>query len=502
LKSLGVVWAAKVVLVGRKHSRISTIDNADDADVQWEGVGEGVVMKNWTIVLVVLVSFLFPLGCGGGGEGKQPEDDGNRLCGQTISSDKALSTFELKDDDEHCANLDERDDPPSRVQLFREKCECGRSEALDLSPLSRLGSVKSITVNGRRLDDLNGLQSVRGLEFLNVEGTEVKDLTPLKTLASPRLLEILKISDTSVDDIAVVKDLRGLSQLWASNTKIQDLSPLTSAVRGRVLKYLDVSGSKVTDVTPLGEGVETLNLSKTAIADIGELSAHKIERLGLALTGVKDLSPLIRHLRHKPARLKFLSLIDTPVQDFRPIGQISSLERLDLSGTSITDLRVLDARKNTLGATPKREAILVRKMLLGDLKRLFLRDTKVEDIRPLAAFTNLVELDLSGTLVTDLSPLSVITKGDYAGSPILIKGGMHSLNTLNLSRTAVVDLSPLHGLKKLHNLDLSHTPIKDVSPLLKSGAPWLYTLDLTGTQVSQADLGQLKQRLKHCKIKH
>lgn len=86
----------------------------------------------------------------------------------------------------------------------------------------------------------------------------------------------------------------------------------------------------------------------------------------------------------------------------------------------------------------------------------------------------LEHLDLSGTAVSDLSPLA----------------GMKGLERLYLGKTGVSDLSPFAGMKSLEHLDLSCCKnLADLSPL--KGMKSLYNLDLSGCK-DVTDLSPLK----------
>ena len=121
------------------------------------------------------------------------------------------------------------------------------------------------------------------------------------------------------------------------------------------------------------------------------------------------------------------------------------LQILDLSGTEISDISPLSE--------------------LTQLTKLDLSHTQVTDLSPLSGLTQLTELNLWETEVTDLSPLS----------------GLTQLTALSLSETEVTDLSPLSGLTQLTELYLSETEVTDLSPL--SGLTQLTELDLWVTQV-------------------
>ena len=81
----------------------------------------------------------------------------------------------------------------------------------------------------------------------------------------------------------------------------------------------------------------------------------------------------------------------------------------------------------------------------------------------LGEMENVIQLDLRGTAVSDISVLS----------------GLTSLRILNLRGTLVEDLSPLAGLQRLDILDVSGTWVHDLQPLTE--LPSLRRLDIGGT---------------------
>ena len=130
----------------------------------------------------------------------------------------------------------------------------------------------------------------------------------------------------------------------------------------------------------------------------------------------------------------------------RSIGTLTALKSLDLRGTQVSDLTPLSG--------------------LTALKSLDLRGTQVSDLTPLSGLTALKSLYLSSTQVSDLTPLSSLT----------------ALESLDLTYTQMSDLTPLSGLKALKSLALSDTQVSDLTPL--SGLTALKSLNLRGTQVS------------------
>ena len=110
---------------------------------------------------------------------------------------------------------------------------------------------------------------------------------------------------------------------------------------------------------------------------------------------------------------------------------------------------------------------------------------------PQASFAALskgaTSLDLSDTAVTDLSPLA----------------GLTGLRSLNLNRTQVTSLSPLAGLTGLHWLTIGSTQVNDISPL--AGVTGLQHLYLWAAEVTDLSplaglTGLLSLRLGYTRV--
>jgi Leucine-rich repeat (LRR) protein len=130
--------------------------------------------------------------------------------------------------------------------------------------------------------------------------------------------------------------------------------------------------------------------------------------------------------------------------------------------------------------------------VLSQLSDLNLSQTQVSDLSPLRELTQLSELSLSQTQVSDLSPLRELTQLTYLDlsqtqvSDLSLLSELTQLSHLSLYRTQVSDLSPLRELTQLSILDLSGMKVSDLSPLRE--LTQLTYLDLSGTQVSDLSL--------------
>ena len=125
---------------------------------------------------------------------------------------------------------------------------------------------------------------------------------------------------------------------------------------------------------------------------------------------------------------------------------------------------------------------------LANVMQLDLSGSEIADLTPLQVLSSLNYLDLTGTQVSDLTPLQGLSSLKYLDlertqvSDLTSLQGLSSLERLNLDGTQVSDLTPLRGLSSLQYLDLDHTQVSDLTPL--QGLNSLQSLYLTNTQVS------------------
>ena len=149
-------------------------------------------------------------------------------------------------------------------------------------------------------------------------------------------------------------------------------------------------------------------------------------------------------------------------QDLICLRKAKNLWELGLTGTQVSDVSPLSG--------------------LINLQRLYFGETKVRDVSPLSGLINLQKLYLTFIQVRDVSPLS----------------GLINLRELNLSANSVSDVSPLSGLINLQRLGLEFTLVSDVSPLLSLKN--LQELNLGSSWVSDAGIKMLKKAIPGVKI--
>ena len=155
-----------------------------------------------------------------------------------------------------------------------------------------------------------------------------------------------------------------------------------------------------------------------------------------------------------------LSHIDTFIlenpQTFTDIKGLLDLREIDLSSSGLTDLSPLSK--------------------MTRLRKLNISQNPISDLNPIKSLTLLKSIDFSQTQVSDLSPVQFAP----------------SIQEIFANGTRVKDLLPIQYLNDLQIVDLSETPVRDLTPLLNSRS--IRKLSLDGSQVASLDaLSRLDQ---------
>ena len=124
--------------------------------------------------------------------------------------------------------------------------------------LGTLGNLERLDLQFSEVTDLTPLKGLPRLERLNLQNAKVTDLTPLKGLGK---LKSLNLQNTKVTDLTALKGMPHLEGLCLQNTQVTDLTPLKGLPK---LERLDLQNTKVTDLTPL-EGMPDLQIQKGGV---------------------------------------------------------------------------------------------------------------------------------------------------------------------------------------------------------------------------------------------
>lgn len=305
----------------------------------------------------------------------------------------------------------------------------------DISPLSKLTNLKSLSIAGNPVKSLIPLRNLTKLEVLECQGSQVKTLTSLRYSTS---LRHLNFSNTMIWDLTPVAKFSFLERLYFNRTPIDDLLPLAKL---EFIKDLRFANSNVVNIDSLKNlnNLEVLNLTSTNVQSIEALEGLKrLRLLVIDSTKIQNLSPL----ENSPDLLKvFCDFTQIKAKEANRFMQIKPnckviFESEELSswwsGLDIAWQQTF-RKYNVLDSVPTTEQ-------LHELPKIKLinigNQININTLEPLRKLIALEHLNCSNTAVSDFSPLSDLIDLKY----------------LDARNTKVKNLFPIKNLNKLEFL--------------------------------------------------
>jgi Leucine-rich repeat (LRR) protein len=194
---------------------------------------------------------------------------------------------------------------------------------------------------------------------------------------------------------------------------------------------------------------------------------------------VQNIEPLGRL-----TNLQKLNISGTTISDLSPIRNLTELVDIDISRSAVTDISVLKYASKITRLNLERTSIsdlsVVRKM--PALQFLDARGTKAGDLTGLAELTSLISLDVSATPIQSLAPLQNLV----------------SMQTLDVSMSQISDLSPIVGMKELTELNIDSTKVVDAKPVSQLTALTILSMNYTNIASLEALKGLSKLQKVYC----
>ncbi len=203
-----------------------------------------------------------------------------------------------------------------------------------------------------------------------------------------------------------------------------------------------------------------------SVEPLSELSDLLV--LDISCTSVEDIK-ILRNAN----KLKVLHANSTLIEDISALKYVITLEELEIANNNIENIAVVTNLKNLQKLNISNTMV----NRLTDLKNcptitsLIANGCKISNISALQDMPQITILDISNTTVRDLSPLQSLA----------------SLQSLNISGTPVSNLQSLSELQNINELYCSNTNIKDLTPL--SGHRKLSKIYCDNTKIGNTEAG-------------
>ncbi|MEF2248102.1 stalk domain-containing protein [Paenibacillus sp. IITD108] len=180
------------------------------------------------------------------------------------------------------------------------------SNLKDMSPISSLKKIKSLTMNYCEIQDLTPIADLTNLEYLSLEGNFISDLTPLKNLS---LLEMLILKNNNISDLSPIHSLPSLKILFVDDNFIESLEGNWNQSN---LYGLYLNGNLVKDLSPVtaSDSLKSLSFAYTQVTDLSSIQAMSLEAIQFDHTDVSDLTVL-----ENMSSLKYIYLYKNPLTE-------------------------------------------------------------------------------------------------------------------------------------------------------------------------------------------
>ena len=249
----------------------------------------------------------------------------------------------------------------------------------DLKIIAQLPKLDSLTLSACSLSGIDPLSAATGLTRLDLSDNSIRDLTALSFMPD---LTYLDISYNVVDSLEMLSGMSDLTELYAASNMVTTTAPLSGCTS---LSYLDLDDNHITSIDGLSSipGLRTLHLGNNQLTNIDALASN-------VTIGDLDISR-------------------NAITDIQTLSSLTELVLLDFSNNQIAGLPVF-SKDSPLVSIDGSDNQLTALDQLGGLSNLNMVDMSnnpgITSISALVDCPLLVEVNVFGTGVTDVSPLT------------------------------------------------------------------------------------------------
>ena len=419
----------------------------------------------------------------------------------------------------------------------------------NINPLDSLSQLQDLNIDSTSITKLKPLQNLESLSILQANHTQITDLSPLENLASLKIIycdnsgingkEAMRFMSIN-ESCLVIYNTEKLRNWWDEMPEvykniIRSKMTISEAVTTEEIHAVinqtkvDLSGqSEIQTLDPLKmlHRLEELNIENTAISDLTPLSGlTNLKVLNVNNTKVEDLSPLSSH-----ANLKTIHCEQTGIIDLLPLKNSSGLQIVYAEGSGIQQPNVLELQQSVPACLVIYQSNLLQSwwidlndawqsvfhdhlkmdeqpspeqlQALVDLTTVTINDNSfIQNLNPLHLFVRLEELNVSKTAVNDISPITTLSNIRVLNLPnnpiseLVTIDQLTKLEELNIENTSVEDLELVETLARIRILNIAGTKIKSLKPIRD-------LQNLEKLFINNTDIKSLKSiaKMEHLKI--
>lgn len=203
----------------------------------------------------------------------------------------------------------------------------------DLSVLSSLPSLSSLTMSGCSLSTIEGLAGAQNLTYLDLSNNTLRNLevlSPMTTLAE------IDLSHNAVTDLSALKDLPNLVKLSVNFNALSTLAPVSSCVR---LTHLEADNNHLTTLSGMEKLplLQHLSVGENDLTDVSVLAGNvDLTNLNISGNTITDISAL-----HTLTKLKAFNFSSNQIAALPAWPDGCALTSIDGSYNALTDINTL-----------------------------------------------------------------------------------------------------------------------------------------------------------------
>ena len=359
-----------------------------------------------------------------------------------------------------------------------EELNLGHNQLTSIAFSTPMPNLTTFYGNNNQLTEFPSTSQVPNLRYLELGQNKLSNVDDFSNLTQ---LTYLNLSQNEIENTDFLTHLNELTRLYLTSNNIKTLP---TALNMEKLVHLLISNNQLTQTPKLNTPRLTdLDFSRnrlTSFPDLNRLSELTHFEMSRSFNEKDNPMENQENLSALPASLQRLELSNCNINNIAPLGHLTRLSSLILTGNKITSLEQLPVMPylHTLNAAGNLlSGPLDLSLKFPGLDTIDLQDNALETLK-ISHQTPLIELNLNDNHLSSLAFL----------------GAQPELTTLYISDNQISDIAALEHSPRLWNLSAINNNIESITPL--ENLNFLTTMFITGNSITHFPLGFGKSSLQ------